>query len=59
MKAVKYTVKMEIEVLSIDSVAGIAQEAILKIDSEFPNGQLTADDGDSVKWEVKQEPVEF
>jgi hypothetical protein len=59
MKATKYTATIEIEVLSIDSIAGIAHDAIAKIDSEFPKGQLTADDGDSVKWEIKQEQVEF
>ena len=59
MKAIKHKVTLTIEVLSIDSVAGIAYEAISKIDNEFINGELIADDGDSVKWVTEKSDVEF
>jgi len=59
MKATKYIITLTMEMLSIDVVPSLLQKAILEISDEYNNGSLTAEDGDSIQWVTKQEPVEF
>ena len=60
MKANKVTVTITIEALHIDCVAALAADAVRQIDDHANhNGELIADDGDSVKWQTKAEAVEF
>jgi len=59
MKATKHTVTITVEVLSLDTVPGLLQECSEQMRKEYVNGELSADDGDKIKWEVKSVPVEF
>ena len=59
MKALKYTMTIKVEVLSIDAIPGIISEAMAQLDKEFKDGKLVADDGDMVEWTTEQESVEF
>ena len=59
MKAIKYTVTITVEVLSMDSVPSLLEKTSFEISDEYSEGNLTAEDGDSVHWVTKQEPVEF
>ena len=59
MKALKYTMTIKVEVLSIDAIPGIISEAMAQLDKEFKDGKLVADDGDMVEWNTEQERVEF
>jgi hypothetical protein len=59
MKANKITVTVIVEVLSIDCVPGLLAQASEQINNEFHNGQLIADDGDTITWNTKSKPVEL
>ena len=59
MKAEKVTVTIVIEALHIDSVGGLVNEAVIRINSEFENGKQVASDGDSVDWKTERISVEF
>ena len=59
MKARKFKVTLEIEVLDTDSITGVASEALRQIEREFHNGKLTARDGDTVKWTTESKDIEF
>jgi hypothetical protein len=59
MKANKVTVKIKIESLSIDVLSGLLMKVITEVENERENGELIADDGDSVKWETKRKKVKF
>ena len=59
MKANKVTVKLTIEVLSIDAISGLAWKALKQIEEEFENGELIANDGDAIYWETKRTEVTF
>jgi plastocyanin len=59
MKATKFTVTVTAEVLSMDSVHALLMEANANIMHEFPNGSVTADDGDTVAWVTSKKEVEF
>ena len=57
MKANKITLNIKVEVLSIDAAPHLIAQVIEQIQREYVNGQLGADDGDTVTWTTKQEPV--
>ena len=59
MQATKYTVTIEVEVLSLDSVRALVFEVINVMDNENRTGSLLKEDGDFVKWGVKSERVDF
>ena len=60
MKAVKYTVTVTVEALSMDSVPGLIMEAAkLMAAAETPRGVIVKDDGDSLAWKTEAEDVEF
>jgi hypothetical protein len=59
MKATKYTLNIEIEVLSLDSVPGLLHEVTSHLESEVQSGILVFEDGDSVQWKTKSTNVEF
>lgn len=59
MKANKVTVKLKVEMLSIDSLQGLLSEASNLIRQETHNGKLRKDDGDEISWKTKTEKVEF
>ena len=59
MEANKVTVTIKVEVLSIDTVAGLLQDVITQIMREFENGRLVANDGDLIEWDTKRENVKF
>lgn len=59
MKASKFTVKIETEVLSMDSLPGMFARLVAQIESEVENGEMGLSDGDFIKWQIKRENVEF
>ena len=59
MKAVKSTVSIKVEVLSVDSVPSLLFHMIEQLKAEYITGELSADDGDSVSWSIVQTEVEF
>ena len=59
MKANKLTVKIEVEVLSMDSVTAKVADAMEQFDKEQRVGELISEDGDSVKWQTVSKKVEF
>jgi tRNA U34 2-thiouridine synthase MnmA/TrmU len=59
MKAEKVTVIITIEALSIDVAPSLLQKVIEEISAEYENGEVVANDGDTVKWGTKRKPVEF
>ncbi len=59
MKAVKVTVKIEVESLSIDVLHSLLAEVSRQVENEAESGSLQMDDGDFVKWETCRTPVEF
>lgn len=59
MQATKYTVTIEIEVLSLDSVEALIYETANIMSNENRTGSLLKEDGDFVKWGVKSERVDF
>jgi len=59
MQANKFTVTIQIEVLSLDVVPGMLQEVTEIISNENRTGSLLKEDGDFVKWGTKSERVDF
>ena len=59
MKAEKITVKIEVEVLSIDVVEGVVADFARSWENQKRNGQLISEDGDTVTWTTKTKKVEF
>jgi hypothetical protein len=59
MKATKYEVKITVDVLSMDSVPAMLYDTANRIKEEYVEGDLSADDGDKVRWETKSSQVEF
>lgn len=59
MKATKTTMTITIEVLSVDSIPALLSDVAERVRAEFPNGSLTACDGDHVEWKVEQKDVKF
>jgi hypothetical protein len=59
LKATKTTMTVTVEVLSIDSIPALLANVSQRVCSEFPNGSLTACDGDHVEWKAEQKEVEF
>jgi hypothetical protein len=59
MKAKKITMTITIEVLHVDSIPALLADVSNRIQSEFPEGSLTASDGDHVEWKAEQKDVEF
>jgi len=59
MKAQKVTLTVKVEALHIDSTPALLAEVANRIRGEFPHGQLTSEDGDTVTWSTETENVEF
>ena len=59
MQATKFTVTIEIEVLSLDVVPGLLSEAASVMANENRTGSLLKEDGDFVKWGTKSERIDF
>tara|TARA_R110000772_G_scaffold190788_1_gene301605 strand:+ start:734 stop:913 length:180 start_codon:yes stop_codon:yes gene_type:complete len=59
MQGTKFTVTVEIEVLSLDVVPSILHEVTENIRAENRSGSLLKEDGDHIKWGVKSERVDF
>ena len=59
MKATKYTVTVELEVLSLDVVRTQLFKVLGAFEDEHINGYLSSDDGDNVAWSTHAEEVEF
>jgi hypothetical protein len=59
MKAKKYKVKFEVEVLDINSVYGVLVDAIRIFENDNVNGEINKTDGDMVKWSTSSEEVTF
>ena len=59
MKATKYTVTFEVEVLSLSTVCALVQRALNEVQNEFVVGELQADDGDKIAWDIVKKEVEF
>ena len=60
MKAIKKTLIVKAEVLSVDSIPALIQDMMNCFrghGQEYLNGELVSDDGDSIEWNVKQENV--
>lgn len=57
MKATKFTLTVTVEVLSMDAAASLLMQAVDQISEEFHNGELTAADGDTVKWKTASKSV--
>jgi hypothetical protein len=50
---------IKVEVLSVDSIPALLAEVGDRIRNEFITGQLVADDGDSVAWDMQSKHVGF
>jgi len=59
MKATKFKVTVEIEVLSMDCVPHMLSKALDQIQNEHRAGVLIAEDGDELRWNVGSEEVKF
>lgn len=59
MKANKVMVKIEVEMLSIDTLKGLLAEVVSQVQKECETGTLQMADGDSMKWDTKREEVIF
>lgn len=59
MKAQKVTLKIEVETLSIDSVRGMLIEVVDSIERETVSGMIRKSDGDEIRWEKEEKPVEI
>lgn len=57
MKATKYTLSVEIEVLDIDVLPGMLQTLQCNINQDITSGLLQFVDGDSVAWELEATEV--
>jgi hypothetical protein len=59
MQATKYTVKIEVETLSIDLVPALINDAVTNIIKEHTSGHVVYSEGDQVSWITITKPVEF
>lgn len=59
MQATKYTVTVEVEVLSLDAVPALLGEVASIMQHENRSGSLLKEDGDFIKWGTKGERVDF
>jgi hypothetical protein len=59
MQANKYTLTIEVEVLSMDSIPGLLYEVCDVMQNENRTGSLLKEDGDCVKWGIKSERIDF
>ena len=59
MQANKFTVTVEIEVLSMDAVPALLTEVAQMMSVENRTGSLLKEDGDFIKWGTKSERVDF
>lgn len=59
MQANKFTVTVEVEVLSLDVAPGLIMEVVGLLGEESRTGSLLKEDGDCVKWDTKSERVDF
>ena len=59
MHATKYTVTIEVELLSLDALPGILYEVVELITNENRTGSLLKEDGDMVKWRTRSCRVDF
>jgi hypothetical protein len=59
MQATKFTVTVEIEVLSLEVVPSLLCEVTDNIRAENRSGSLLKEDGDHIQWGVKSERVDF
>ena len=59
MQATKFTVTVEVEVLSLAVVPGLLNEVAAIMLDENRSGSLLKEDGDFVKWSTKGERVDF
>lgn len=59
MKAEKVTINITVEALSVDTLDSLVAKACEQIRGEFENGELLANDGDTVKWTTCKQKVEF
>jgi len=60
MQATKYSVNINVEALSLDSVPALVMEAVDQMDTnESMAGTVIKDDGDTVDWTVRKKEVEF
>ena len=57
MKATKYKVKFEVEVLDIESVYGVLIDAIMVFKDGNIKGEISKIDGDNVVWTTSSEEV--
>ena len=58
MRATKYTITVEVEVLSTDSVCALLSEVAESYSKETTGGRIHKADGDEVKWDTSQAQVE-
>lgn len=59
MKASIVNMKIELEVLSQDSIPGLLQYLIDRLSEEVETGDIRMSDGDQIKWDITSHPVEF
>ena len=59
MKATKYTMSIETNTLSADSIPALLYELAENIRKESLSGALIKDDGDKISWAICTEKVEF
>ena len=59
MEAIKHTIKITINVLSMNSAPALLREVVEKLLEETGAGQIIKLDGDEVVWTTKLENVEF
>ena len=59
MRATKYTLKIEIQVLSLEVTNSLLAEVIRNIEEENMRGFLSKEDGDMASWNVETKPVVF
>ena len=59
MSAVKQTLTITVNTLSVYSFPQLVLEVVEQLRGEITDGQLCTDDGDNIRWETKQKKVEF
>lgn len=59
MKATKFRVTVEIEVLSTDTIDGMLERVQERLAYGIHTGENIADDGDYLRWETTETKVEF
>ena len=59
MKANKITMKITVEVLSIDSIPALLSSLEKYLYAEIQNGKMVMSDGDAVKWTTSTKKVKI